>query len=934
VAYEQLSNQLLNTTSTGNVYLKGTGFTTGHSSTSPDNSLALAILYLMAWKSLTGLGAREFKHFNILSDYADDHVLSMLATKPAAWNFTNIQRVMKSWGVENRLEAAGDLSSIPFLSKFSRKVNPADVALFKRMQIPIPKRVVYHDRDKLLGKMVANVKSKEPKYRVKRLLSYMSLTPHHHDIYLGIRRILTRSSTAKRALKTMKAEIPTYQKVLADWYHPSEHSVRDVIDEQTGELEKSGLAYSYGHLTLWDSCAGMLAMVPDVLNPTIFNFGYQRAFQLQARELLKWPVEFLVHQNNLISPAELAGAFRSSCYHALDVTIAELTTPSSNPVGHLPKHWAFVYYTKRWKPRFGSVMTSIANSINKVQFIINGRLNPSVSEFRLLFLDLVVMAVLSFVPSMPFLALVGSIQLPRVDILFEMAWGCAWAFLWSSVPSSYKEVTHLVRSLHSVIGGILISAPTGTGKSTALIKHLTVVTGHMYHKIIVIVPRSVLVKSLVTFTRDAFGLDSTGFTSGVFADKACKVWYMTPQEALLHFNLVFDPKNLIIVDEAHLEEEFYHLVLGVLDSMGGHYLMCTATPTPQLNARAALVVPLSTPSLWTIGMNVTQNEQVDPWAFLKDYEKFVSSTIPTLWHRSKILVFHPSISGAHRLADRINKKCSFLNSEENDTSGQVIFCTSVADAGLTVPSVDHVISSNVDFAMSGKLNKVILTIVADMTVTQRKGRTGRSNNGTFHFFKGVKLQCPSMSSIRSEPETMLMGWLSAGMLPSMLVKHEESIVKQGMMQFEGFGQMDERTKLDTIKLMSIYIHNLTYFRQSRVLEGVNEPGEDEVIPTPLDYTAAGNFSESSLWSIESITNLAANLAVQAGLANSGLDYDIASACDTLGKLSKVPALMAPFHHLFPIIEDPIGDLKDEYNPDEVKHLGASALARLKTEIEK
>lgn len=857
VAYDQLEHQLLNTTSTGQIYKKGTGLTTGHSSTSADNSLGLCILYLFAWKELTGLSAKEFVFFNELSDYGDDHVLSYTSTKPAAWNFSNIQKTMAKWGVTNRLEASGDLSKIPFLSKFSRRVNNEDRAIFKKLQIPVPKRIVYHDRDRLVGKMVAKVLNPDPRYRCKRLLSYLSLTAHHEDVYLGIKKVLTRSSTMKRAMKEMKVTIPTYQKVLADWYHPSEHSVTDIFDEVSGESEKSGRVFSYGQVGWLDTMIGSLSLVPDVVNPALFNFGYDRLLQLQSRSWNQWAFDFVVLSNGLSSVGEIRRCLSNSAYGCLIPDLYTGGIASEDSGIFLYRHWAYMTYW--WFFRSRNTAPWLAGFTKKVadlQFLLNGKVAQDFASFNWKIADLVVIWFCNLLPLSPYLGFVARIVLPRLDVLWNMVSGWFLGFFWTSIPPNYKDVTHHLRQLPKASGPLLVQAPTGTGKSTAFIKHVSLTVGSMYKKIIVVEPRSVLVRTLVPYVRDVLGLDCTGRTTGFDFDGTRHVWYVTAQEALLHLSQTLQPDHLIIIDECHVAEPAYIVLQKALSKRSDiHCVWTTATPSALNLEMCSAVIPLVIANVWGVIDGKYSSGATDTKTYLKDYRARVVDIINNMPRTSKALVFYPSKKGGHDLAEHFNTSTSFLNSEEDCVDSQVIVTTSVADAGLTLPNVDLVITPVIDYTGQGITGAPALGSLSAAQLTQRKGRTGRTNNGSFIIFEGPNLQVPTCSELQQDPVTIVGSLVSSGLSLKVLRGLDIALYKDFISKLPDRGQgkiSPESLTGDTPFEKSLFacLDNIAPWASARHFQE-SDAIADGAIAQTFDYTAAGVVSVSTLQSVSS-----------------------------------------------------------------------------------
>jgi hypothetical protein len=902
VAYDQLDSQLLNTTSTGQIYKKGTGLTTGHSSTSMDNSLALLTLYLLAWKELTGLGAREFKFFNELSDYGDDHILSFLGTKPAAWNFRNIQKVMARWGVTNRLEADGPLDKIPFLSKFSRKLTAEDRASFDKHNIPYPKRAVWHDRDRLLGKMVAKVKNHDPRYRAKRLLSYLSLTAHHEDIYNGIHRVLTRSSTMKRALKTMKVQVPTYQKVLADWYRPSQNSISDVFGEDSAEADVHGQVFHYGRVGWADTFLGVISLAPDVVNPALFNFGYDRLLQLQMREWLLWPVNFLVLQNGAMSRGELNQVIRKTVYRSLIPDVHDVTLEATDPSLYLLRHWAFIAYKVMTKDtKQSGWISGIAYKMTQWQFVLNGQVCQDFAIFNWEYLDLAVIAALNLIPLSSGLSFVSTLLLPRFDLLWNSISGWFLALFWSNVPANYKDVSVALRKLSPKSSPLLVTAGTGTGKSTAFIKHTVLTVGHLYNKIIVVQPRSLLVHSIVPYVRKTFSLDCTGRTTGSDFDPTRKVWFVTAQEVLLHLQQTVTSNNLVIVDESHIEEPAYQMLQSILSSSTEvNWLMLTATPSERNTAACKTEIPLTTANIW----NVTAKTLEIPGKTLKEvmsqYSDICRDIVTNSWHRSKVLLFHPSKEGGKRLGDLLPRRVTFLNADITDVSGQVMISTSVSDAGVTLPSTDTVISLDFDIMGISTSGRPEYAKLSAQTLSQRQGRTGRTNNGNFILVRTPNLVLPEAASLWNDRNRSSRELLRSGIdLTSCGPAGNDMLINLISTEL-GISLPDPTNPVisTAVQNLKVLTKNEENWHLGRILQSgkVMEPDHAELL---FDYNAAGVVSQSSMITSEEVGDATIGLSLALAKHMNGLSFDTALAAKHFLSLNSLTALSRPMRSFIP-----------------------------------
>jgi len=262
----QLDSMPLWTQSTGEIYEKPSGLTTGHGETTRKNSVALQALYLTAWKDLTGLSAHEFKRFNVLSNFGDDHILSYSKDAPVAWNFGNIQVALARYGVTLKHEATGSFYNLEFLSKCFRLPNAADLAALGPLGLR-PATIVFHNREKLLGKLLADPKSDDPSYLLKRYHGYLQLTAHHPDIYEDIVKIIR--DIHARYPNTAGKRIPTYNQLLSQWYNPS-WRLQHIEDEGDWEHEAAVRTVSPYYIGIWFD---WLSASIDVLNYRMLAAG-------------------------------------------------------------------------------------------------------------------------------------------------------------------------------------------------------------------------------------------------------------------------------------------------------------------------------------------------------------------------------------------------------------------------------------------------------------------------------------------------------------------------------------------------------------------------------------------------------------------------------------------------------------------------------------
>jgi hypothetical protein len=852
INYDQISNQLLNTTTTGGIYLKGTGLTTGHSSTSMDNSVALVILYLMAWKELTGLSAREFLHFNELSCFGDDHFLSILQVRPLTWTPANIRKVMSKWGLTNNLSVKR-LQDISFLSKCWRPATSADLKHLKEAGVSGFRSIVWHSRERLIGKLTAPVKSLNPTYRLKRLVSYMSLTAHHPDIYTSLVRIIFSSRTMKNIIKNDHVRIPTYVDVMRNWYtssmgsQPVEH-----LDEEVDEVEKTGKLIEYGSVTLGDSVLNALSMIPDLLNPVMFNYGYVTSLQLRMRPFLNWAIDYIANQNGANTVGVLRKFLWRTPYRFLDPTLFSVGCSGFNQTELLVRHWLFLMYVRIRPQLRGFALVNFAlTRIASFQFVLNGKLlsEQRQSDFQL---DLLlVVAFVHLLPPLPdWLKIVSTVTLPDVNMLLDLMFHFLLVTVWTTVPPNYREVEAVVKNLGTRTGSILIEAATGTGKSTAMIAFLYTVFGHKFDKIIVIEPRSLLVHGLVPYMRKTYGILASGGTTGMQIDKNAKVFYMTPQSFFGNMDLV-SKRTLLVLDECHLAEEFYAFFRGLLHKHNVPYLMTSATPSLENIDHAGVHVKLDQANIFSrtedvVDMSKTPCATIDksPSACLVHYKQWVNSFIEALPPSSKILVCVPRVSDVEELVVKCPLQAVGLSSRHPLPSSwheSVYFSTAVSDVGLTIDGLTHVVTC--DFTLTGEKDWRGLS---PSLLQQRFGRVGRTSNGRAIL---VRYNLPLekvANNVELDPKS-LGNMIFSGLPPEIAFSFSRDQTARAI----GLdpGGIPEESWPEIVRAAHVFIGNVKPIIASHVAASV---AEQQVYGTPAILHSTGVANISSTWPTDPI----------------------------------------------------------------------------------
>jgi late competence protein required for DNA uptake (superfamily II DNA/RNA helicase) len=788
--YKALLKTPLMTTSTGAVYEKKSGLSTGHSSTSMDNSLACLILYLIAWKDLTGLSAHEFRFFNKLSNFGDDHILSWRSTAPPVWRPQNMIDTMKRYGVVLRDEAPNaSLLQMSFLSKNFRFPNDQDIKDLKSAGVRVPHIIAIHNPDRLIGKAYAPTSKTRTSatYRVNRLISYLTLCAHQPAIYDKIRFDIDmimagkgkRPSDAK-AFKNFKTKIPSYSDVLRSWYD-EKTNMRQDIDTPVSENELNDtIVYTYTSSLGLDSLVRVLSVLPDVVNPAIYNVGYVKYALNCFDRHLTWPLELVKRSNDAHTIGHLSDLIKRTPYEFLhDSTNIMIMNDKSSNDALITRNWIYIFISQSFI-KFGplNALGWIDKQIASLNFVINGHVTTMVHRYDLPLFEILLVALLSKVPGIPNASKLVNVKFPSFSSVLEGVYSIIMNTLWSKVPPNMKEAKTALQNLDSV-PEIILEAPTGSGKSTSFVSYVHKLIHHDYERIILVLPRRILVTNLVEYLNKMFGLDFKPVTSGFKFNDSYRCVATTSMEVFLHPQWL-NEKNLFIVDEFHLQEALNLGLIDLLRKAKAKRILMSATPS-FIKGDNSIYIPLTIASTWetryldTIKMPNKPNYNY----FRNDYHKMVLQILKPLRHL-KILIFVLDIKDCDNLSQLLPLKCCVLNSRSTviDLSAQYYIATSVADVGLTIPDVDLVVTSNIVWHSNPSTkseNKPILTKINKQLIRQRAGRTGRTKHGMFQLIEFDDL--PGLSDVMKWNEISIANELfKAGTSASLINKFWPNVI--------------------------------------------------------------------------------------------------------------------------------------------------------------
>lgn len=785
ISYDMLRDQPLAFKNFGDIAVKGQGATTGHSSTTPDNTIMLVANYMFAWRAITGLRAREMEKFVELANFGDDHIMSY----DPVFGFTPEKciEVMAKIGTVMRDEAPGqDYLPLPgrplphgvkdwrdckfsFLSKMPL---PIDAAIASELQAAgITDSLVFatcHDKQRLLGKIkgqVLNSKESDPIKSYASLIGYMYLTAHHHDVYQSLARdvVMYRNKALQACIKA-KGNInsiekaPSYNDVLRQWYSKKPFPFKD--EERLVEDADIDQIYMYSSPDPFGIFVRWLSDLPTLLSPRYRNIRWADWIQGKLADQLSWPITFIGHANGCSTDLATCRSLLSRTPYSY--LRAEVIVPREGDFGNLlVKHWVYVCMTRvvSYRRSFSPLdLIRLADSafINLL-YMGTGRLTQSVVELDLHIVDILIVYLCSFIKF--------NVYLPPV--LFYIPAPSEWfARLLTYViglvsPGGSIDFQPLNAQLRRLAvnpqASFILAAPTGVGKSTRMIN---TIQNSLNRRVVVVVPRHLIAESVGKYMQNMYPDSGIGIsTEGYTFKNDDRIIYCTAQSFFSN-PLLRRPGDVVVLDEAHIQEPHYHVMRNYLDNPAISKIYMTATPPKGLRN----VTKLEIPSTQTFSVQKGSFEVKAMSKYINDAIDFANERTPL----EKILIFVPTVKQMDDLAYRIRHKVCRLSSKHRviDESATVFVATSVADAGLTIPDVSFVLSMDIDVTVVQRVIKdsevdpktgqeppvkpsdvVRWFRLSPQTIKQRLGRTGRTSNGVFLLYSYIGSDLPILDEV-------------------------------------------------------------------------------------------------------------------------------------------------------------------------------------------
>jgi hypothetical protein len=308
----------------------------------------------------------------------------------------------------------------------------------------------------------------------------------------------------------------------------------------------------------------------------------------------------------------------------------------------------------------------------------------------------------------------------------------------------------------------------------------------------------------------------------------------------------------------------------ILSTFAVQQMWCSATMPNNISDTHTLM-PLNTAQVWkTAVYSETRPNIQGIHEMVPNYLQYCSNLINSLPAVSKVLVFVQTIKDANLLASQFPNQAVVL-SGGSDTSlldgKRIIVSTSVADVGITIPSVDTVVSSDIGIHVSHDLfnSQVVWYRLSVAELAQRRGRTGRTNHGQFFLVKYPDAMVREVQTGLNSPGAIL-SLLQSGIPVKILALH----LREPLCELMGLNDVEGPVRNDLVAEAFEQLHR--YSSNIRTL--LVERAEASELTTNTGEAAA------------MLDNARMGLVRKSTSTSSGaLTVAIVKVCSALGKMA-------------------------------------------------
>ncbi|BCP96877.1 polyprotein [Fusarium concentricum hypovirus 1] len=235
---------------TGRARFKKQGLSTGHASTTPDNTMYMEIMMVKAYGDITGRPYNQFYEDVKFSSFSDDNFWSTNLPK-TVFSAELISEYWLKRGVQVRVEGESDnLADLSFLAKrFS--FDPAHLEEVRKYAGRDARVAIVHDIERLLQKFSVYKKKNTLAYRWEKFIALQANCAHYPDVYKKVDEYIDAMEKEMRKRKFLRKFMQqhprkSYEEIMVLMYAPGKRQDKMVLTT----LDKT---WQHSFLLWWDT---------------------------------------------------------------------------------------------------------------------------------------------------------------------------------------------------------------------------------------------------------------------------------------------------------------------------------------------------------------------------------------------------------------------------------------------------------------------------------------------------------------------------------------------------------------------------------------------------------------------------------------------------------------------------------------------------------
>lgn len=752
----------------GGIIAKTCGGSTGDSNVTFNNTKALPILIMYAICETHNLSYNQFFEEIVLQNYGDDNMFGPIRMKIDVNKA--MDKLRTDFGIIMKIESKGtSLFDQEFLGK--RPCDPTPyLHEFELAGVPVPRYAIITNNTALRLRLAKEKNDasrhkgmRHETYRLEKIMGYINLCSHDKEFYDLLSEyfdtVLTRIPSDVRAAPWFKKKFRkiSYAEVISKWYKPAKRGMKDQIHGVNFTISK------------WVQTERMflrvisgLGWLSDQFPSHLFSLEESKVLSRQSRtsgvtEAHAWHC-YVADNGAVPTLSQLKGYVERSPFAAFADADYWLTNhgaalPSNGPL--FDRNYNYSVFRLLLYSSIYAKVNGIAGLINKLPMgnvlteVFNLAMFKSRNAFGALGFAYFVgharssSIISGLVPKDPYVYHKQTAQtleswMPHCSSIGLLPWAkCAKLSAHiSEQVARYLNTTFVAPRVVAMTGNSLNGSPWKDAVNEALqlviLGEVPIIVAHTGTGKTRYTPDLVLQNQLLPTTQvivvmprriasEQWSITSGALLKRIGVNRTAVLMTMTYgylAHCHIHGNKCWQDDTIFIFDEAHEESlEWAYLRANFVKD---HYSIClSATPMAMPCVQYPKVIANVTP-LYTIDdVELTS----DVYDAISQY-KGVST---------RMVIIEPSLRRCREIANSMAADGLLVKIVHRDDrvipdEGHVV-CTSVVESSITIPGCDLVIDTGERIVNNGgSITRVPNTSAGAI---QRRGRTGRTNNGTY-----------------------------------------------------------------------------------------------------------------------------------------------------------------------------------------------------------